>query len=435
MAKKQLNFETLCLHGGYNSYDHNNAGSVPIYQSSAYTYDNAEHAADLFALNDFGYIYSRINNPTQGILENRIALLEKGKASLALSSGHAAEHIALTNILEKGDNIVSSSHLYGGTYNLFKVTFKKIGIESRFFHPDNLDEIDGLIDEKTKAIYVETIGNPSLSIVDFDELSKKAEKYNIPLVVDNTFATPYLFNPIDFGASIVVHSMTKYIGGHGTSIGGVIVDSGNYDWGKTDKYPGITKESEGYHGLCFYDRFGPDSKFDNISFIVKARVEGLRDYGSCISPFNAFLFLQGLETLSLRMEKHSSNALALAGYLEKHSKVINVNYPGLKSSKYFDRAKKYFPKGASGMFTFELDGGRENGKRFIENVKVALHETNLGDSRTIVTHPSSTTHQQMSDEEQIECGVGQSLIRVSVGLENVEDLKEDFDQAIDKAFL
>lgn len=428
-----LRFETLALHAGFNPYDHMNAGAVPIYQTSAYAYNSADHAANLFELKEFGNIYTRLTNPTTDILEKRIAAIEGGAAALVTSSGMAAQFLAIQNITECGDNILSSPHLYGGTFNQFYKTFKKIGIEIKTFDVGKPEMIAQLADEKTKAVYFESIGNPSMSVPDFKAISAAAHQVGVPVIVDNTFTTPYLVRPIEYGADIIVHSLTKYMGGHGTGIGGVIVDAGSFDWASNDRFPSLTKPHDGYHGMVFNDVFGKGSPFGNIAYIIKARVEGLRDFGPCASPFNSFLFIQGIETLALRMERNSQNAMALAQHLEKHPQVTLVNYPSLPSSKYHALAQQYLPKGAGGMFTFELNGGREVGRRFVESVKVALHETNLGDSRTIVTHNSSTTHQQLNDEEQVLSGVTPGMVRVSTGLEHIDDLIADFDQAIEKA--
>ncbi|MCB9210379.1 MAG: O-acetylhomoserine aminocarboxypropyltransferase/cysteine synthase [Ignavibacteriales bacterium] len=424
-------YETLQLHAGQEPDPSTNARAVPIYQTTSYNFDDSEHAADLFALKKFGNIYTRIMNPTTDVFEKRVAALEGGVAALATSSGQAAEHLAITNIAEAGDNIVSTSFLYGGTYNLFKVTLPRIGINVKFVTGDDPEEFEKLIDEKTKAIYIESIGNPKLNIPDIEKIAEVAHKNNIPLIVDNTFgAAGYLVRPIEYGADIVVQSATKWIGGHGTSIGGVIVDSGNFDWGN-GKFPLFTTPSPGYHGLVFNDVFGKDSQFGNIAFIIRARVEGLRDLGPCISPFNSFLLLQGLETLSLRLERHNSNALTLANWLNNHSQVEWVWYPGLKDHPSHQNAKKYLRSGHYGsMLSFGIKGSLEAGKKFINKVKLASLLANVGDAKTLVIHPASTTHQQLSDEEQIASGVTPEQIRVSVGIEHIDDIINDFEQAL-----
>ncbi|MCB0748742.1 MAG: O-acetylhomoserine aminocarboxypropyltransferase/cysteine synthase [Ignavibacteriales bacterium] len=424
-------FETLQLHAGQEPDAVTNSRAVPIYQTSSYNFNNSEHAADLFALKQFGNIYTRIMNPTTDVFEKRIAALEGGVAALATASGQAAEHLAITNIAEAGDNIVSSSFLYGGTFNLFKVTLPRVGINVKFVDGDEPEEFEKLIDDKTKAIYIESIGNPRLNIPDFEAIADVAHRNGIPLIVDNTFgAAGYLVRPIDFGADIVVQSATKWIGGHGTSIGGVIVDSGNFDWGN-GKFPLFTEPSAGYHGLNFNEVFGKGSQFGNIAFIIRARVEGLRDYGPCVSPFNSFLFLQGVETLSLRVERHNSNALTLANWLKNHPQVDWVWYPGLKEYPSNTNAKKYLRPGYYGsMLSFGIKGGLEAGKKFINKVKLASLVANVGDAKTLVIHPASTTHQQLSDAEQKSSGVLPEGIRVSVGIEHIDDIINDFEQAL-----
>lgn len=424
-------FETLQLHAGQEPDPTTKSRAVPIYQTSSYNFNSTEHAADLFELKQFGNIYTRIMNPTTDVFEKRIAALEGGIAALATASGQAAEHLAVTNIAEAGDNIVSTSFLYGGTYNLFKVTLPRIGINVKFVKGDAPEEFEKLIDEKTKAIYIESIGNPRLNIPDFESIADVAHRNGIPLIVDNTFgAAGYLVKPIDFGADIIVQSATKWIGGHGTSIGGVIVDSGNFDWGN-GKFPLFTKPSAGYHGLIFNEVFGKKSNFGNIAFIIRARVEGLRDYGASVSPFNSFLFLQGIETLSLRVERHNSNALTLANWLNNHPQVDWVWYPGLKDYPSNENAKKYLRSGYFGsMLSFGIKGGLEAGKRFINKVKLASLVANVGDAKTLVIHPASTTHQQLSKEEQKSSGVLPEGIRVSVGIEHIDDIINDFEQAL-----
>jgi O-acetylhomoserine (thiol)-lyase len=422
-------FETLQIHAGQAAAPGTNARAVPIYQTSSYVFNSSAHGANLFALKEFGNIYTRIMNPTTDVLEQRVAALEGGVAALATASGQSAQFLALSTLAEAGDNIVSTSFLYGGTYNQFKVTFPRLGIGVKFVDGDSAEGFAGLIDAKTKALYLETIGNPQYNVPDFEAIAKVAHDNGIPLVVDNTFgAGGYLARPIDYGADIVVASATKWLGGHGNSIGGVIVDSGKFDWG-TGKFPTFTSPSPGYHGLNFYETFGPKSPFGNIAFIIRARVEGLRDLGPALSPFNSFLFLQGIETLSLRVQRHSDNALALAKWLEGHPKVASVSYPGLDSHPSHALAKKYLRNGFGGVLSFGLKSGYDGATDFIDQVKLASHLANVGDVRTLVIHPASTTHQQLSDEEQTSAGVAKESIRVSVGLEHIEDIKADFEQA------
>ncbi len=429
-----LRFETLQLHAGQQVDPTTKARAVPIYQTTSYVFNNTAHAANLFGLKEFGNIYTRIMNPTTDVFEQRIAALEGGVAAVATSSGQAAQFLALSNILESGDNFVSSSYLYGGTYNQFKVTFKRLGIEARFANSDDPESFVPHIDKNTKAIYLETIGNPKLNIPDFEKIAAIAKEYDLPLIVDNTFGTGgYLFRPLEHGANVVVESATKWIGGHGTSIGGVIVDGGNYNWGN-GKFPGFTEPSEGYHGLKFWEIFGEGNPLGlpNIAFAIRARVEGLRDFGSSLSPFNAFLLLQGLETLSLRVQRHVDNALALALWLEKNPQVEFVDYPGLPSSPYHLLAKKYLQNGFGGILNFGLKGEKENASKFIDHLQLVSHLANVGDAKTLVIHPSSTTHEQLSAEEQIAAGVFPNQIRISVGIEHIEDIKADFQQAFDK---
>ncbi len=424
-------FETLQLHAGQEPDPATNSRAVPIYQTTSYTFNDAEHAANLFDLKEFGNIYTRIMNPTTDVFEKRIAALEGGAAALATASGQAAETLAITTIAQAGDNIVSTSLLYGGTYNLFKVTLPRLGIETKFVDGDNPDDFEKLIDNKTKALYIETIGNPKLNVPDFEALAALAHRYGIPLIVDNTFgAAGALARPFDYGADIIVSSATKWIGGHGTSIGGVIVDSGNFDW-NNGNFPQFTEPSPGYHGLNFCEVFGKDSPFGNIAFIIRARVEGLRDLGPALSPFNSFLFIQGLETLSLRVERHSENSLKLAKWLEQDDRVSWVLYPGLESHPYHDSAKKYLRNNQFGsILSFGIKGGLEAGKKFINNVELASLLANVGDAKTLVIHPSSTTHQQLSVEEQKTSGVTPDMIRVSVGIEHIDDIINDFDNAL-----
>ncbi|MEY4886131.1 MAG: hypothetical protein RL151_1440 [Bacteroidota bacterium] len=426
-----LKFETLQLHAGQVIDPTTKSRAVPIYQTSSYGFDDAADAADLFGLRKFGNIYTRIMNPTTDVFEKRIAALEGGVAALATGSGQAAQFIALNNILQAGDNFVSTSFLYGGTFNQFKVAFKRLGIEARFGEGDNVESFRALIDDKTKAIYVETIGNPRLNIPDFEAIAGLAKEFDLPLIVDNTFgAGGYLFRPLEHGANIVVESATKWIGGHGTSIGGVIVDGGNYNWGN-GKFPQFTEPSEGYHGLKFWDIFGEGNPLGmpNIAFIIRARVEGLRDFGPAISPFNSFMLLQGLETLSLRVERHVQNTLALAQWLESHPSVEFVWYPGLESSPYHTLAKKYLRNGYGGVLQFGIKGGKDKASAFINALKLASHLANVGDAKTLVIHPASTTHEQLSEAEQLGAGVLPNQIRVSVGIEHIDDIRADFEQA------
>lgn len=427
-------YETLQLHAGHSPDAVTNSRAVPIYQTSSYIFNDADHAANLFALKEFGNIYTRIMNPTTDVFEKRIAALEGGVAALAVSSGQAAETLTIATIARAGENIVSTNLLYGGTYNLFKVTFPRLGINVKFVDGDDPLEFEKLIDGKTKGIYIETIGNPRLNIPDFKALSDLAHRHGIPFIVDNTFgAAGYLANPIAHGADIVVESATKWIGGHGTSIGGVIIDSGKFDWGNGN-FPVFTEPSPGYHDLKFWEVFGKDSLFGNIAFIIRARVELLRDLGPALSPFNSFLFIQGLETLSLRIERHCENAFKLTKWLENDSRVDWVWYPGLESHPYHENAKKYLNRNLFGsILAFGINGGLEAGKKFINNVKLASLLANVGDAKTLVIHPPSTTHQQLSEEEQLRSGVLPEMVRVSVGLEHIDDIIEDFDQALKNA--
>lgn len=428
----QYHFETLQVHAGQEPAPGTNARAVPIYQTTSYVFNDADHGARLFALQEFGNIYTRIMNPTTDVFEKRIAALEGGVAALATSSGQAAQLLAISNIAQAGDNIVSTSYLYGGTYNQFKVTFPRLGINVKFVDGDEAEDFRQAIDDRTKALFVETIGNPQFNVPDFAALAHIAHENGIPLIVDNTFgAAGYLARPIEHGADIVVQSATKWIGGHGTSIGGVIVDSGKFDWGN-GKFPVFTEPAPGYHGLNFYEVFGPQGPFGNIAFIIRARVEGLRDLGPALSPFNAFLFLQGLETLSLRVQRHVDNALELAQWLKQHPKVEWVNYLGLPEHPYHERAKKYLKNGFGGVLNFGIKGGLEAGRSFINHVKLASHLANVGDAKTLVIHPASTTHQQLSDEEQRSAGVTPDLVRISVGIEHIDDIKADFAQAFDQ---
>jgi len=431
----KLHFDTLQLHAGQQIDPTTKSRAVPIYQTTSYGFNNAAHAANLFGLKEFGNIYTRLMNPTTDVFENRIAALEGGVAALATSSGQSAQFLALSNILQSGDNFISTSYLYGGTYNQFKVTLKRLGIEARFADGDDVETFVPLIDKNTKAIYLETIGNPKLNIPDFQRFVDLAKEYDLPLIVDNTFgAGGYFFKPLEHGANIVVESATKWIGGHGTTIGGVIVDGGNYNWGN-GKFPQFTEPSEGYHGLKFWDVFGEGNPLGlpNIAFIIRARVEGLRDFGASQSPFNSFLLIQGLETLSLRAQRHADNALALAEWLESNPYVDYVLYPGLQSSEYHELAKKYLENGFGGVLQFGIKGGKEQAAKFIDQLALASHLANVGDAKTLVIHPASTTHEQLSEIEQIASGVLPNQVRVSVGIEHIEDIKADFEQAFQKA--
>lgn len=431
-----LQFETLQLHAGQEVDPTTGSRAVPIYQTSSYAFKSAEHGANLFALKEFGNIYTRIQNPTTDVFEKRIAALEGGVAALAVGSGQAAQFIALNNILQSGDNFVSTSFLYGGTYNQFKVAFKRLGVDVRFAEGDKPEAFEKLIDKNTKALYLETIGNPGFNIPDFEGIAALAKKYDLPLIVDNTFgAAGYLFKPLEHGANVVVESATKWIGGHGTTIGGVIVDGGNYNWGN-GKFTQFTEPSEGYHGLKFWKVFGEGNPLGlpNIAFAIRARVEGLRDFGPALSPFNSFLLLQGLETLSLRVQRSVDNALALAQWLEKHPDVESVNYPGLESSTYHKLAKKYLRNGFGAVLSFTVKGTQENAGKVIDSLKLVSHLANVGDAKTLIIQPSATTHQQLSYEEQLTAGVLPTLLRVSVGIEHINDIKVDFEQAFEKVF-
>ena len=429
MKKNKLKFETLQIHAGHQPDKETLSRAVPLYQTSSYVFKNAGHAARLFDLAESGNIYTRINNPTTDVFEKRVAALEGGAAALGVASGHAAQFIALTTILRQGENFVSSPFLYGGSHNQFKVTFSNSGIETRLAKDLNPASFESLIDDKTKAIYLETIGNPGFDIPDFDAFSTLAGRYGIPLVVDNTFgACGYLCRPIDYGANIVTESATKWIGGHGTSIGGVIVDGGNFNW-TNGKFPVFTEPSEGYHGFVFGEKFSPTSASGNIAFIVKARVEGLRDLGPALSPFNSFLFLQGLETLSLRMERHVENALALAKWLAVHRGVEKVNYPGLPGNPYHDLAKKYLPKGAGGVLSFVLKASTAKASKLVEHLELVSHLANVGDAKTLIIQPATTTHAQLTAAEQLAAGIEPGLFRVSAGIEHIDDIINDFDQA------
>ncbi len=427
-----LHFETLQVHAGHTPDKDTNSRAVPIYQTSSFVFNDSEHGANLFALKEFGNIYTRIMNPTTDVFEKRIAALEGGVAALAVGSGQAAQFIALNNILQAGDNFVSTGYLYGGTYNQFKVAFKRLGIEVRFADGDKSETFEPLIDANTKAIYLETVGNPGFNIPDFEKFAALAKKHDLPLIVDNTFgAGGYLFRPLEHGANIVVESATKWIGGHGNSIGGVIVDGGNFNWGN-GKYPQFTEPSEGYHGLKFWEVFGSDGPFGNIAFIIRARVEGLRDFGPALSPFISFLLIQGLETLSLRVDRIVQNAQKLAEYFEKHPKVEWVNYPGLPSSPQYKLAQQYLKRGAGGVLSVVLKGDKENATTVVDNLQIVSHLANVGDSKTLIIQPAATTHQQLDDQEQKAAGVMPTLLRISAGIEHIDDLIADFEQALSK---
>ncbi len=422
--ERSFNFNTRALHAGQQPDPATGARAVPIYQTTSYVFEDSDHAAALFGLQRFGNIYTRIMNPTTAVLEERMASLEGGVGALALASGQAAQFLTISSLCQSGDHLVSSSTLYGGTYTQFDVTFRRLGFDTTFVEPDDPENFRTAITDKTKLVYVETIANPRMNIVDLEAVAKIAHEAGVPLVVDNTFASPYLCRPIEHGADIVVHSATKFIGGHGTSIGGVIVDSGKFDW-TNGKFPQITEPSPGYHGLKFSETFG------ELAFIIKTRVEGLRDLGPCVSPFNAFLFLQGLETLGMRMDRHCSNALAAAQHLEKHPAVTWVNHPGMASSPYHDIAKRYLPKGCGAIFTFGIKGGIEAGRKFIDSVQLFSHLANVGDAKSLVIHPASTTHQQLTESDMAAAGVTPDMVRLSVGIEDIDDIVWDLDQALD----
>lgn len=417
-------FETLALHAGQEADAATNARAVPIYQTTSYAFNDADHAAKLFALQEFGNIYTRLQNPTTDVLEKRIAALEGGVAALATASGQAAETLAIITLAGAGDEIISTTSLYGGTYNLFHHTLPKLGIKFHFLDGADYEGIEAAINERTKAIYTETVGNPKLDVIDIERLAEIAHKHKLPLIIDNTIPSPALTNPIEWGADIVLHSATKYIGGHGTTIGGVIVDAGKFDWAASGRFPAFTEPDPSYHGISYTEAFGP------LAFIIKARVQGLRDTGAALSPFSSWQLLQGTETLPLRVKRHSDNALAVAEHLEKHPLVSWVNYPKLASSKYKELADKYLENGASSIVTFGIKGGFESGKRFIDSVKLFSLLANIGDAKSLVIHPASTTHQQLSVEEQASTGVTPDLIRLSVGIEDIRDILADIDQAL-----
>ncbi len=426
MADRKFGFETLCLHAGQLPDPATGSRAVPIYQTTAYVFDSADHAASLFNLQTFGNIYTRIMNPTNAVFEERMAALEGGRAAVGVASGMAAQMVAILTILKSGDGMVSSSTLYGGTYTQFDVNFRDLGIDVSFVNPDDPENFRKAIKKNTKALFAETISNPLGNVLDIEAVSKIAHEAGLPLIVDNTFATPYLCRPIDFGADIIVHSATKFICGHGTSIGGVLIESGRFPW-DNGNFPGMMEPSKGYHGVRFYETFG------DFGYTMKARCEILRTFGPTLSPFNAFLFLQGLETLNLRMERHCSNAVAVAKFLKEHPAVTWVNYPGLPDSPYYGLAKKYLPKGAGSIFTFGIKGGKEAGIRFIESLELLSHLANVGDAKSLIIHPASTTHRQLGEKEQELAGVNPEMVRISVGLETLDDIIWDIDQALQKS--
>lgn len=429
-----MKFETLQLHAGHEVDATSKSRAVPIHQTTSFVFDSAEHAAKLFGLKEFGNIYTRIMNPTTDVFEQRIAALEGGVMAVATASGQSAQFLAICNILESGDNFVASSALYGGTYNQFKVAFKRLGIKCKFVDSDSASDFEAAIDENTKAIYIEALSNPQLRILDFEEVGAVAKRNNIPLIVDNTFgAGGYLCKPFEHGANVVVESATKWIGGHGTSIGGVVIDGGNFNWGN-GKFPLFSEPNEGYHGLKFWEVFGDNNPLGlpNVAFAIKLRVDGLRSFGPCISPMNSFQLLQGLETLSLRMERTVENTLHVAKYLGNHDKIESVNYPSLQYNKYNERAQKYFPKGSGGVLTFELKGGKDAGQKFISALSLVSHLANVGDAKTLAIHPSSTTHEQLDPEEQVSAGVTPGLVRLSIGIEHIDDILNDIGQALEK---
>ncbi|GEQ06057.1 homocysteine synthase [Staphylococcus gallinarum] len=426
MTNNQWHLDTLSIHGGQEVDDFSKSRAVPIYQTSSYVFDSTTHAQNLFSLAEPGNIYTRIMNPTQNVFEERITALEGGIGALATSSGQAAIHLALLNIVESGDEIVASSNLYGGTYNLLNVTFKKLGIKVHFVDPSDPNNFKTAINNKTKAVYAETIGNPRIDVLDIEAVADIAHAHEVPLIVDNTFPTPYLLRPFEFGADIIVHSATKFIGGHGTSIGGIIVDSGKFNW-NNGKFPGLVEPDESYHGISYVNDVG------EAAYITKARVQLLRDLGSAVSPFNVHEFLIGLETLHLRLERHSENALRVAQYLEQHPSVTWVNYPGLESNKYYELGQKYLPKGQGAILTFGIDGSVDDIANFVENLHLFSHLANVGDSKSLVIHPASTTHLQLSPEDQQASGVVPELVRLSIGTENINDIIADLDQSLSKS--
>ncbi len=429
MSVKSLQFETLQIHAGQVVDPATNSRAVPIYQTTSYTFNSSEHGANLFGLKEFGNIYTRIMNPTTDVFEKRMAALEGGVAALATASGHSAQFLAINNITTVGDNFITTSFLYGGSFNQFKNSFKNIGVEARFANGDDVSSFEKLIDDRTKAIYLESIGNPSYSVPDFEAFAALAAKYDLPLIVDNTFgAGGALVKPIAWGAHVVVESATKWIGGHGTSMGGVIVDAGTFDWGN-GKYPQFTEPSPSYHGLVYNDVFGKKGPFGNIQFVLRCRVEGLRDWGPAQSPFNSFLLLQGLETLALRVERATDNSLKIAQWLEQHPDVEYVEYPGLESSKYHTLAKKYLTRGFGAVLSFKLKAGKAAADKFVDSLELISHLANVGDAKTLIIHPSSTTHSQLSEAEQITAGVAPGVLRIAVGIEHADDIRNDLEQA------
>lgn len=426
MPDRQFGLETLCLHAGQLPDPTTGSRAVPIYQSTSYVFDSTDHAASLFNLQTFGNIYTRLMNPTNAVLEERVAALEGGRGALAVASGMSAQMIALLTLLEMGDELVAASTLYGGTYSQFDVSFRKLGIHTTFVDPDDPENFRKAINANTKAIFAETLGNPLINVLDIEAVADIAHEAGIPLIIDNTFATPFLCRPISYGADIIVHSATKFIGGHGTSIGGVIVESGKFPW-DNGNFPMMMEPSKGYHGVRFYETFG------DFGYIMKARVETLRTFGPAMSPFNAFLFLQGLETLPIRMERHCENALAVARFLQDHSAVSWVSYPSLPENSYYELAQKYVPKGASSILTFGIKGGQDAGVKFIESAQFLSHLANVGDAKTLIIHPASTTHRQLTAEEQLSAGVTPDMIRISVGLETIDDILWDIEQALAKS--
>lgn len=428
MDNRKLGFDTLQVHGGQSPDSSTGSRAVPIYQTTSYVFNSVEHGANLFSLKEEGNIYTRMMNPTSDVFEQRMALLEGGVGAVAVASGSAAITYAILNILEAGDEIVSSSTLYGGTFNLFSTTLPRLGINTTFVNCDDPENFKKAINNKTKALYIETIGNPVINIADIEAIANIAHEHNIPLIVDNTFGTPYLVRPFEFGADIVVHSATKFIGGHGTSIGGIVIDSGNFDWENSGKFNVLVDPDPSYHGISYTKDIGKSA------YITKLRVQLLRDTGACISPFNSFLLLQGLETLSLRVDRHVSNTKKITDYLSKHPSVSWVNYPGIEGNKYYKLAKKYCPKGPGSIFTFGIKGGVEAGKVFIESLNIFSHLANVADAKSLVIHPASTTHAQLNEEEQISAGVSPDMIRVSVGIEDVDDLIADLEYGLDKAY-
>jgi O-acetylhomoserine (thiol)-lyase len=423
MADREFGFETLCLHAGQIPDAQTGSRAVPLYQTTSYVFDSADHAASLFNLQTFGNVYTRLSNPTTAVFEERMAAIEAGRAAVATASGQAAEMVALLNLLESGDHVVSSSKLYGGTHTMLAVNFRKLGIEATLVDPDDPRNFRRALKPNTKALFSETLGNPAINVIDIAAVAAIAHEAGVPLIVDNTAASPYLCQPIAHGADIVVHSATKFIGGHGTSMGGVVVESGRFPW-DNGKFPGMTEPSPGYHGVRFFETFG------DFGFTMKARMEVLRVFGPSIAPFNAWLLLQGLETLPVRMERHCSNALAVARFLESHPKVAWVNYPGLPGNRYHALARRYMPKGAGSLLSFGIRGGFAAGVKFIEALQFVSHLANIGDAKSLVIHPASTTHRQLSEEDQVKAGVPPDMVRLSIGLETIDDILWDIDRAL-----